>query len=340
MNARLCLIMTCLLLSACQTQREKFTSIWSPAEVVEDASAHPADYNQLLDNPLGQTVDNSAVVNDPNKLLTLTDISGNREYLILDRISQERGILTAMIEFRYVKPQTLPANGMTYHYNQWREQIDCKNKVRILRNTTHYNMAGEIVDTIDYPLPKYKPAELAALSQPDDKVIQYVCERAGAAGLAVGDATVASTTDGKTKTTDKAADKTKATNSKKDQKGKTKADAGVKVDEKIDFISKGKAESASAPAAPTDTSAPAVEKTDDAPAAKPTDTNDKDKKAAKKSSKKDKKGKKDQKDPSSDKAKPDTQSDKQNAETPLETNAPAGNDDVEVLEGEVQLKPI
>ena len=70
----------------------------------------------------------SVILNDTNKLLTLTDVSGNREYLVLDSIAQERGVVTALIEFRYVKPQTLPANGMIYHYNQWREQIDCKTK--------------------------------------------------------------------------------------------------------------------------------------------------------------------------------------------------------------------
>lgn len=329
MNTRLCLIMACLLLSACQTQREKFTSIWSPAEVVEEAAAHPTSYDDnMLDNPLGQNHE-PAISRDPNKLLTLTDVSGNREYLLLDSIAQERGILTALIEFRYVRPQTLPSNGMTYHYNQWREQIDCKNKVRILRTTTHYNMAGEIVDTINYPLPKYKPAELAALSQPNDKAIQEVCERSGAAGLAVGDATVAATTDGKPvnepvgknkKTKADKADKT-TQNTKKDSK---KADDKVKVEEKIDFINKDKVDNAGKPD-PVTGKLVEPPKVDEKPADKPVEEKGKKSKKSKKT-----------------KDKPVEKTLEPAKEIPAEKPAtPADNSESPANEtGEIELKPI
>lgn len=250
MRIRLCLIMTCLLLAACQTQRAKISSLWSSDEVVEDVADTPyADEDNMHTASYTYTASThmpAEVINDKNKLLTLTDVSGNREYLILDSISQERGIVTALIEFHYVKPQTLPANGMIYNYNQWREQIDCKNKVRILRNTTHYNAVGEVVDTRDYPLPKYKPAELAALSQPEDKVIQQVCERVGEKGLAVGDVTVVSdgvkdTKKAKTKNPDSSVADKKG----KNKKGRKNEENVVKVEEKIDFISKGKTEAIS-----------------------------------------------------------------------------------------------
>ena len=243
MKIRLCLIMACLLLVGCQAQRAKIASLWSSEEVVEDVADAPysdvsygddANMNNATytTSTSTNTPNFSVILNDTNKLLTLTDVSGNREYLVLDSIAQERGVVTALIEFRYVKPQTLPANGMIYHYNQWREQIDCKNKVRILRTTTHYNAVGEVVDTRDYPLPKYKPAELAALSQPDDKVIQQVCERVGEKGLAVGDATLVTDTNKQVK---EKPVKEKATKAEENR---------IKVDEKIDFINKGKTETA------------------------------------------------------------------------------------------------
>lgn len=343
MNKYLGLIMACVLLSACQAQREKFISLWSPSEVADDASAHPTDYASLIDNPLGQP-HTPAQADAPNKLLTMTDMSGNREYLFTDSISQERGILTALIEFRYVRPQTLPANGMTYHYNQWREQIDCKNKVRILRTTTHYNLAGEIVDTINYPLPKYKPAELAALAQPNDKAIQYICERAGETGLAVGDAAVATTAkdDGKTKpekNSKNKKDKTDKNNNKvenkeekenkveksessdksqnnqtKNSKNKKEKEDKIKVEEKIDFINKDKDKTEAAEKTASDkpdatTEAPSETKTD-----------------KKKKSKKTKADKKTNPEPS----------------TPAKkTIEPEVIDDVDLLEeGEMPLKPL
>lgn len=309
MKIRLCLIMACLLLVGCQAQRAKIASLWSSEEVVEDAADAPysdvsygddANMNNATytTSTSTNTPNFSVILNDTNKLLTLTDVSGNREYLVLDSIAQERGVVTALIEFRYVKPQTLPANGMIYHYNQWREQIDCKNKVRILRTTTHYNAVGEVVDTRDYPLPKYKPAELAALSQPDDKVIQQVCERVGEKGLAVGDATLVTDTNKQVK---EKPVKEKATKAEENR---------IKVDEKIDFINKGKTETAPIQAAsdvvkPVEKSTESTEK-----------SNKKDKKADKKSSKKSEK--------SNDK--------------PAEQSTPAESPALE--EGEIPLTPI
>lgn len=336
MNTRLCLIMACLLLSACQSQREKFTSIWSPAEVVEDATAYSNNYdNSMLDNPLGQNHE-PAISRDPNKLLTLTDVSGNREYLLLDSIAQERGILTALIEFRYVRPQTLPANGMTYHYNQWREQIDCKNKVRILRTTTHYNLGGEIVDTINYPLPKYKPAELAALSQPNDKVIMEVCERSGAVGLAVGDASVAATSDGKAvnepagKTKKTKADKS-AKDAAKDSKTDSKKDDGkVKVEEKIDFINKDKIDNAGKPD-PVTGKVVEPPKTEEKPADKASE--EKGKKGKKSKKTKEKVAEKPTEKPTDKPVEKPTEAPVEKpADKPVESPAPE--------EGEIELKPI
>lgn len=344
MNTRLCLIMACLLLSACQTQREKFTSIWSPAEVVEEAAAHPTSYDDnILDNPLGQNHE-PAISRDPNKLLTLTDVSGNREYLLLDSIAQERGILTALIEFRYVRPQTLPSNGMTYHCNQWREQIDCKNKVRILRTTTHYNLAGEIVDTRDYPLPKYKPAELAALSQPDDKAIQYVCSKTGATGLAVGDAAVATTAkdDPKAnskntksnkspeteKSTEKSVEKTETTSKNKKTKNKsTKAQEDkVKVDEKIDFINKNKEDNKE-------------NKTDTSPAAADEKSNQSKETETQSTEKTNKKGSK--KTQSSKKTQKSTAKNPEaNNERPIPSSPAIKEVEDEAMEGEMPLKPL
>ena len=309
MKIRLCLIMACLLLVGCQAQRAKIASLWSSEEVVEDAADAPysdvsygddANMNNATytTSTSTNTPNFSVILNDTNKLLTLTDVSGNREYLVLDSIAQERGVVTALIEFRYVKPQTLPANGMIYHYNQWREQIDCKNKVRILRTTTHYNAVGEVVDTRDYPLPKYKPAELAALSQPDDKVIQQVCERVGEKGLAVGDATLVTDTN-------------KPVKEKPVKEKATKAEENrIKVDEKIDFINKGKTETAPIQAA-SDVVKPAEKATESTEK-----TNKKDKKADKKSSKKSEK--------SNDK--------------PAEQSTPAESPALE--EGEIPLTPI
>lgn len=309
MKIRLCLIMACLLLVGCQAQRAKIASLWSSEEVVEDAADAPysdvsygddANMNNATytTSTSTNTPNFSVILNDTNKLLTLTDVSGNREYLVLDSIAQERGVVTALIEFRYVKPQTLPANGMIYHYNQWREQIDCKNKVRILRTTTHYNAVGEVVDTRDYPLPKYKPAELAALSQPDDKVIQQVCERVGEKGLAVGDATLVTDTN-------------KPVKEKPVKEKATKAEENrIKVDEKIDFINKGKTETAPIQAA-SDVVKPAEKATESTEK-----SNKKDKKADKKSSKKSEK--------SNDK--------------PAEQSTPAESPALE--EGEIPLTPI
>ena len=309
MKIRLCLIMACLLLVGCQAQRAKIASLWSSEEVVEDAADAPysdvsygddANMNNATytTSTSTNTPNFSVILNDTNKLLTLTDVSGNREYLVLDSIAQERGVVTALIEFRYVKPQTLPANGMIYHYNQWREQIDCKNKVRILRTTTHYNAVGEVVDTRDYPLPKYKPAELAALSQPDDKVIQQVCERVGEKGLAVGDATLVTDTNKQVK---EKPVKEKATKAEENR---------IKVDEKIDFINKGKNETAPIKAA-SDVVKPAEKATESTEK-----SNKKDKKADKKSSKKSEK--------SNDK--------------PAEQSTPAESPALE--EGEIPLTPI
>ena len=309
MKIRLCLIMACLLLVGCQAQRAKIASLWSSEEVVEDAADAPYSDVSYGDNAnmnnatyttstSTNTPNFSVILNDTNKLLTLTDVSGNREYLVLDSIAQERGVVTALIEFRYVKPQTLPANGMIYHYNQWREQIDCKNKVRILRTTTHYNAVGEVVDTRDYPLPKYKPAELAVLSQPDDKVIQQVCERVGEKGLAVGDATLVTDTN-------------KPVKEKPVKEKATKAEENrIKVDEKIDFINKGKTETAPIQAA-SDVVKPAEKATESTEK-----SNKKDKKADKKSSKKSEK--------SNDK--------------PAEQSTPAESPALE--EGEIPLTPI
>ncbi|AUX61407.1 hypothetical protein JF634_09825 [Simonsiella muelleri] len=309
MKIRLCLIMACLLLVGCQAQRAKIASLWSSEEVVEDVADAPysdvsygddANMNNATytTSTSTNTPNFSVILNDTNKLLTLTDVSGNREYLVLDSIAQERGVVTALIEFRYVKPQTLPANGMIYHYNQWREQIDCKNKVRILRTTTHYNAVGEVVDTRDYPLPKYKPAELAALSQPDDKVIQQVCERVGEKGLAVGDATLVTDTN-------------KPVKEKPVKEKATKAEENrIKVDEKIDFINKGKTETAPIQAA-SDVVKPAEKATESTEK-----SNKKDKKADKKSSKKSEK--------SNDK--------------PAEQSTPAESPALE--EGEIPLTPI
>ena len=309
MKIRLCLIMACLLLVGCQAQRAKIASLWSSEEVVEDVADAPysdvsygddANMNNATytTSTSTNTPNFSVILNDTNKLLTLTDVSGNREYLVLDSIAQERGVVTALIEFRYVKPQTLPANGMIYHYNQWREQIDCKNKVRILRATTHYNAVGEVVDTRDYPLPKYKPAELAALSQPDDKVIQQVCERVGEKGLAVGDATLVTDTN-------------KPVKEKPVKEKATKAEENrIKVDEKIDFINKGKTETAPIQAA-SDVVKPAEKATESTEK-----SNKKDKKADKKSSKKSEK--------SNDK--------------PAEQSTPAESPALE--EGEIPLTPI
>ena len=309
MKIRLCLIMACLLLVGCQAQRAKIASLWSSEEVVEDAADAPysdvsygddANMNNATytTSTSTNTPNFSVILNDTNKLLTLTHVSGNREYLVLDSIAQERGVVTALIEFRYVKPQTLPANGMIYHYNQWREQIDCKNKVRILRTTTHYNAVGEVVDTRDYPLPKYKPAELAALSQPDDKVIQQVCERVGEKGLAVGDATLVTDTN-------------KPVKEKPVKEKATKAEENrIKVDEKIDFINKGKTETAPIQAA-SDVVKPAEKATESTEK-----SNKKDKKADKKSSKKSEK--------SNDK--------------PAEQSTPAESPALE--EGEIPLTPI
>ena len=314
MKIRLCLIMACLLLVGCQAQRAKIASLWSSEEVVEDAADAPysdvsygddANMNNATytTSTSTNTPNFSVILNDTNKLLTLTDVSGNREYLVLDSIAQERGVVTALIEFRYVKPQTLPANGMIYHYNQWREQIDCKNKVRILRTTTHYNAVGEVVDTRDYPLPKYKPAELAALSQPDDKVIQQVCERVGEKGLAVGDATLVTDTNKPVKE--------KPVKEKPVKEKATKAEENrIKVDEKIDFINKGKTETAPIQAA-SDVVKPAEKATESTEK-----SNKKDKKADKKSSKKSEK--------SNDK--------------PAEQSTPAESPALE--EGEIPLTPI
>ena len=309
MKIRLCLIMACLLLVGCQAQRAKIASLWSSEEVVEDVADAPysdvsygddANMNNATytTSTSTNTPNFSVILNDTNKLLTLTDVSGNREYLVLDSIAQERGVVTALIEFRYVKPQTLPANGMIYHYNQWREQIDCKNKVRILRTTTHYNAVGEVVDTRDYPLPKYKPAELAALSQPDDKVIQQVCERVDEKGLAAGDATLVTDTN-------------KPVKEKPVKEKATKAEENrIKVDEKIDFINKGKTETAPIQAA-SDVVKPAEKATESTEK-----SNKKDKKADKKSSKKSEK--------SNDK--------------PAEQSTPAESPALE--EGEIPLTPI
>ena len=292
MKIRLCLIMACLLLVGCQAQRAKIASLWSSEEVVEDAADAPySDVSYGDDaNMNNATYTTSTSTNTPNFSVILNDTN--------KLLTQERGVVTALIEFRYVKPQTLPANGMIYHYNQWREQIDCKNKVRILRTTTHYNAVGEVVDTRDYPLPKYKPAELAALSQPDDKVIQQVCERVGEKGLAVGDATLVTDTNKQVK---EKPVKEKATKAEENR---------IKVDEKIDFINKGKTETAPIQAA-SDVVKPAEKATESTEK-----SNKKDKKADKKSSKKSEK--------SNDK--------------PAEQSTPAESPALE--EGEIPLTPI
>lgn len=257
MNIRLyaALASIALATTACQVSKSRFIpSSWRTIESTTET---------VSDNTQGEEPD-TQVLQDSNKILTLTDGAGNREYLLADSIQQQNGITTALIEFRYAKTQTLPANGMPYTHNHWLEQIDCQNKVRLLRSTTHYNNLGEIVDTNEYPLPKYKPAELAALAQPNDKVIQEVCQRIGAPVSTatteddtlpppvVANASDVATASAPAETPKASEDATKKTK----KKGKKDKEERVKVDTKIDFINKDKTEtvapatSASAPVAP------------------------------------------------------------------------------------------
>ncbi|ULJ63982.1 hypothetical protein [Wielerella bovis] len=105
--------------------------------------------------------------------------SGSREFLLADSIKQENGVITALIEYHYPKPQKSPATGAWYAYNRWFEQIDCTNSIRTIRTTTHYSANGEIVDANEFPLPKYTADQLKLLSQPNDGVIREVCKRVG-----------------------------------------------------------------------------------------------------------------------------------------------------------------
>ncbi|ULJ68630.1 hypothetical protein MIS45_07435 [Wielerella bovis] len=105
--------------------------------------------------------------------------SGSREFLLADSIKQENGVITALIEYHYPKPQKSPATGAWYAYNRWFEQIDCANSIRTIRTTTHYSTNGEIVDANEFPVPKYTADQLKLLSQPNDGVIREVCKRVG-----------------------------------------------------------------------------------------------------------------------------------------------------------------
>lgn len=172
----LALTYSAALLSGCQmitetesvTTRTAYSDLWTSAEVAADDNVH---------SPVPEIVNPDA---DPNRILTNQTESGNREYLFADSIKQENGLVVALVEYRYAQPQKLPSNGLTYTHNHWFEQIDCANRLRTIRTTTHYNAQGEIVDANEYAIAKLTPAQMKLLAQPNDKVIQEVCERIGA----------------------------------------------------------------------------------------------------------------------------------------------------------------
>lgn len=247
MNHKLCLMLACILAtSACNSQRF-MPSLWSSETVTEET--------QEDDSP-------TEILQDSNKLNTSTDESGNREFLFLDSIKQENGVITAIVEYRYSKSQTLPANGLNYTHNHWLEQIDCQHKVRSIRATTHYNDVGEIIDSNEYPPPKFKPADLKALSQPNDKVIQEVCARLGlvatSSTIAEPEAQTASEPAINQPATPPANPPTKGKKGKKEET--------IKVDTKVDFINKDKAASTDPVVSEPQTAASAPAITDDAPA--------------------------------------------------------------------------
>lgn len=175
-----------LTLSSCQTYSEiiskksRFSTLWTSEEVANDASLH----QQEADNPnLQQNMTEPSFNNpdgeDPNRLLVQTDSSGNREFLLLPSIKKDNQAIVALIEYRYAQPQKHP-NGLMYTHNHWFEQIDCQNKIRTIRTTTHYNHVGQVVDANEYPVPKYTPDQIKLLAQPNDGVIREVCQRMGA----------------------------------------------------------------------------------------------------------------------------------------------------------------
>lgn len=175
-----------LTLSSCQTYSEiiskksRFSTLWTSEEVANDASLH----QQEADNPnLQQNMTEPSFNNpdgeDPNRLLVQTDSSGNREFLLLPSIKKDNQAIVALIEYRYAQPQKHP-NGLMYTHNHWFEQIDCQNKIRTIRTTTHYNHVGQVVDANEYSVPKYTPDQIKLLAQPNDGVIREVCQRMGA----------------------------------------------------------------------------------------------------------------------------------------------------------------
>lgn len=176
-------LLTCsaFALSGCQMISEThnidtkttYSDLWTSAEVAADERIHSAP----------QTVNPDT---DPNRIPTSKTESGNREYLFADSIKQENGKVMALIEYRYAQTQKLPSNGLPYTHNHWFEEIDCANKIRTVRTTTHYNAQGEIVDANEYPAPKLSPAQMKLLAQPDDGVIKEVCQRVGGAPTVSG----------------------------------------------------------------------------------------------------------------------------------------------------------
>lgn len=111
-----------------------------------------------------------------NKWLASTDDNGNREFLFTDSVRTDKGITTALIEYRYASAQILPENHKAYTHNHWLEQIDCIHHIRTIRATTQYSEDNQIIDANEYPVPKYSRDDLQALSKPDDPIIQKVCD--------------------------------------------------------------------------------------------------------------------------------------------------------------------
>lgn len=157
-----------ILLSGCQIVSEQvitthYSDVWETTQTTPPSSVTP-------NRPTPQQ--------DPN-YIAISKTAGNQEYLLADSIKQENGIITATVEYRYAKPQTLPNTGAVYHYNHWHEQIDCTHQIRTIRTTTHYNAAGDIIDANQYPAPNYTDEQRKLLAQPQDKLIQEVCQRIG-----------------------------------------------------------------------------------------------------------------------------------------------------------------
>lgn len=137
------------------------TTSYSPEWTTISASNTPIDRQPTMNN---------------NKWLASTDDNGNREFLFTDSVHIDKGIITALIEYRYSSAQILPENHKTYTHNHWLEQIDCVHHIRTIRATTQYSEDNQIIDANEYPVPKYSHDDLKSLSKPDDPIIQKVCD--------------------------------------------------------------------------------------------------------------------------------------------------------------------